>query len=394
MPGTTDPNLRRAILLLSGAAFTSSVSARLCDPMLPILAQTFTATPAEVAHVVSGFAVTYGLLQVFFGPLGDSLGKYRLIALTTLLCTVGTFGAAISASLNYLVFARVLTGAAAAGIIPLAMAWIGDNVPYEERQPVLAKFIGGQIAGVIGGQFIGGLFADTIGWRWAFWFIGALYVLMGLLVLREYRRNPLARHVPSNGSKPSGLFGQIAILLSAPWARVILAIVFLEGMLVFGGMAFIPMYLNERFALKMSAAGALMGNFGLGGLIYIFFAKHLVRRLGERGLALFGSMLIAAAWAMLAWSTAWAWTIPACVLLGLGYYMVHNTLQTNATQMAPQVRGTAVSLFASSFFLGQALGVSIGGVVYERISAFALFATSGLLIVPLGWGFSWLLKKR
>lgn len=394
MQGATDPNLRRAILLLSGAAFASSVSARLCDPMLPILAQTFMATPGEVAHVVSGFAVAYGLLQAFFGPLGDSLGKYRLIALASLLCTVGAFGAAVAVSLNYLVLARVLTGAAAAGIIPLAMAWIGDNVPYEERQPVLARFIGGQIAGVIAGQFIGGLFTDTIGWRWAFWFIGALYVVTGLSVLREHRRNPLARHVSRSGGKSSGLFGQIAILFSVPWARIILVIVFLEGMLVFGGMAFIPMYLNERFALKMSAAGALMANFGLGGLIYIFFAKHLVRRLGERGLALSGTVLIAAAWVMLALCSGWAWTVPACVLLGIGFYMVHNTLQTNATQMAPQVRGTAVSLFASSFFLGQALGVSLGGVLYEHLSAFALFSTSGLLILPLGWMFSWLLSRR
>lgn len=394
MQVTTDPNLRRAILLLSAAAFASSVSARLCDPMLPVLAETFAAKPAEVAYVVSGFAVAYGLLQAFFGPLGDSLGKYRLIALTTLLCTVGTFGAGIAASLNYLVLARVLTGAAAAGIIPLSMAWIGDNVPYEERQPVLAQFIGGQIAGVIGGQFIGGLFADTIGWRWAFLFIGALYMFVGLLVLREYRRNPLARHIPPSGSKSSGLFGQIAILLSTPWARVILLIVFLEGMLVFGGMAFIPMYLHERFALKMSTAGALMGCFGLGGLIYILFSKYLIRRLGERGLALWGAVLVAAAWVMLAWGSRWAWSVPACIALGLGYYMMHNTLQTNATQMAPQVRGTAVSLFASSFFLGQALGVSLGGVLYERISAFAIFSTSGLLILPLGSVFSWLLSKR
>lgn len=393
MPGTTEPNLRRAILLLSGAAFASSVSARLCDPMLPVLAQTFTSSPAEVAHVVSGFAVAYGFLQAFFGPLGDALGKYRLIALTTLLCTVGTFGAACAVSLDYLVLARVLTGAAAAGIIPLSMAWIGDNVPYEDRQPVLAKFIGGQIAGVIGGQFIGGVFTDTVGWRWAFWFVCALYVVMGILVLRESRQNPMTRHHPSDGEKPTGLLRQAKTLLSVPWARVILAVVCLEGMLVFGGMAFIPMYLHEHFELRMSAAGALMGSFGLGGLIYIFFAKPLVRRLGERGLTILGATLIALGWATLALCSVWAWIVPACISLGLGYYMLHNTLQTNATQMAPQVRGTAVSLFASSFFLGQALGVSIGGMLYEGIGAFALFSASGLLILPLGWFFFRLLSR-
>lgn len=177
-------------------------------------------------------------------------------------------------------------------------------------------------------------------------------------------------------------------------ARVILAVVFLEGMLVFGGMAFIPMHLHEHFELKMSAAGALMGSFGLGGLIYIFFAKPLVRRLGERGLTILGATLIALAWATLALCSVWAWTVPACISLGLGYYMLHNTLQTNATQMAPQVRGTAVSLFASSFFLGQALGVSLGGLLYEGIGAFTLFSISGVLILPLGWFFYRRLTRR
>ena len=40
-----------------------------------------------------------------------------------------------------------LTGATAAAVIPLSMAWIGDNVPYERRQPVLARFLIGQITG-------------------------------------------------------------------------------------------------------------------------------------------------------------------------------------------------------------------------------------------------------
>jgi predicted MFS family arabinose efflux permease len=43
--------------------------------------------------------------------------------------------------------------------------------------------------------------------------------------------------------------------------------------------------------------------------------------------------------------------------MGLGFYMLHNTLQVQATQMAPAARGTAVSLFACSLFFGQSTGV-------------------------------------
>jgi predicted MFS family arabinose efflux permease len=44
-------------------------------------------------------------------------------------------------------------------------------------------------------------------------------------------------------------------------------------------------------------------------------------------------------------------------VIGLGFYMLHNVLQTQATQMAPDHRSTAVTLFASVLFLGQSSGV-------------------------------------
>ncbi|WP_338440192.1 MFS transporter, partial [uncultured Aquabacterium sp.] len=177
----------RAITWLSMAAFASAAATRLCDPMLPDLARHFGGSAAEVAWAVSGYAVAYGCLQVIFGPLGDRLGKYRLIALCTLACVPGSLLAALASSLDGLIAARVLTGVTAAGIIPLAMAWIGDTVPYEQRQSTLARFLIGQVLGVVGGQFIGGIFADTLGWRWAFGAMALLYLAVGVGVLAQAR---------------------------------------------------------------------------------------------------------------------------------------------------------------------------------------------------------------
>ncbi|AXS79626.1 MFS transporter [Dechloromonas sp. HYN0024] len=384
----------RAILLLSIAAFASAASARLCDPMLPDLAHAFSASSTEVAHVVSGFSVAYGLLQAIFGPLGDRIGKYRLIAFTTLACTVGSLGAALASSLDLLVLSRILTGATAAGIIPLSMAWIGDTVPYEERQPTLARFLGGQILGVIGGQFIGGFFADTLGWRWAFAFLCLVYFLVGIFVLLESHRNPSTHHQSTPSSTGRGLIAQASIVLGTPWARVIIAVVFLEGMTVFGALAFVPTYLHERFELTLSMSGALVGLFGVGGFSYIAYAKYFVRRLGEKGLALLGGVLIASAWALLAFGPTWAFATAAAYLAGLGFYMLHNTLQTNATQMAPQVRGTSVSLFASSFFLGQSLGVILAAKLLATQGAFALFIAATVLMPLIGIVFSRLLRNK
>jgi len=394
MNAISDPQHQRAITLLSIAAFASSASARLCDPMLPDLARSFATSPASAAHVVSAFSIAYGLLQAFFGPLGDRIGKYRLVALTTLACTLGTLGAAFAASLDWLILARLLTGASAAGIIPLSMAWIGDTVAYEHRQATLARFLGGQILGVIGGQFIGGVFADTLGWRWAFGFLALTYLIVGWLVLRESNSNHSTRHTPAHGAPRQGVLAQAAQVLAVPWARVILSVVFLEGMAIFGGLAFIPSYLHERFGISLTMAGAAMSAFGVGGLSYILFARFFVRRFGEVGLAGIGGLLVAASWLLLAYGPSWGWAVPAAFLCGLGFYKLHNTLQTNATQMAPQVRGTAVSLFASAFFLGQSLGVALAATIVEQKGAFALFIVAACVIPLVSTGFAWRLDRH
>lgn len=393
MPEAPDAQHRRAVTLLSVAAFASAAAARLCDPLLPDLARSFSTTPTAAASVISSFAIAYGLTQAMFGPLGDRLGKYRLIALTTLLSTLGAVGSAVAWSLDALVVARILLGATAAGIIPLAMAWIGDTVHYEQRQATLARFMGGQILGAIGGQFIGGVFADTLGWRWAFAFLASLYLVIGAIVLLESRANPSTHHRHADTPR-KGIIGQAAQVFAQPWARVILSTVFLEGMLVFGALAFVPSYLHERFGLSLTMAGAAMAFFGIGGLTYILAAKHFVRRLGEVGLATGGGILIALGWAMLAWGESWLWALPASYFVGLGFYMLHNTLQTNATQMAPAVRGTAVSLFASSFFLGQSLGVMGAAHILSTagIVPMLLIAAAGTPLV--GSTLAWLLARH
>ena len=386
---------RRAVMLLSFAAFASAASARLCDPMLPTLVQVFQVTPEQASQVVSSFSVAYGVLQVFFGPLGDRLGKYRLIALTTLACMLGSVGAMLAHSLGMLVLFRLLTGATAAGIIPLSMAWIGDTIPYAERQATLARFLAGQIVGVIGGQFIGGLFTDTLGFRWAFGLMAMVYLAVGVMVWMESRANVLTRHTPPmHLGGAGGVLAQARSVLGVGWAKVVLATVSVEGMVVFGPLAFVPSYLHQRFGLSLAASGGLMAAFGVGGFSYILFARQFVATFGEVGLARLGGLLMGIAWCLLAWGATWFWAVPGCFLVGLGYYMLHNTLQTNATQMAPQVRGTAVSLFASAFFLGQSLGVMLSAWLLAQASPRVLFMTATLLLPLIGMAFSRALKLR
>ena len=87
--------------------------------------------------------------------------------------------------------------------------------------------------------------------------------------------------------------------------------------------------------------------------------------------------------ATLAMAPVWPVCAPLIMALGLGYYMLHNTLQTRATEMAPQARAAAVSAFAFSFFLGQALGVSALGPGIEYGGYRPVFALCGVALAAL-----------
>ena len=107
--------------------------------MLPELARVFSVGLGQAAQVVSLFAVVYGLSQLFYGPLGDRLGKLRVISVATLGCSLGNLAALFVTSLDALVLARMAVALGAAAIIPLSLAWIGDSVEYDRLQETLAR---------------------------------------------------------------------------------------------------------------------------------------------------------------------------------------------------------------------------------------------------------------
>ncbi|OZI77490.1 MFS transporter [Bordetella genomosp. 12] len=384
----------RAIALLALAAFVSASAFRICDPMLPQLAQEFSTTTGQAGHAVTAFAVAYGLLQMFFGPVGDRYGKYRVVCLATFACAIGSAGAAMADSLDMLVVCRMLSGAAGAGIVPLSMAWIGDNVPYERRQATLARFLTGTILGMAAGSLAGGLFADTIGWRRAFLVLVLGYIVVGLLLLAELRRQKTLGLFVQRGKAGQGFLAQARRVWSVRWARVVLVTVFFEGMLVFGTLAFAPAYLHDRFDVSLTMAGALVALYAVGGLIYTVVAGAVLRRLGERGLALAGGLVLSLAFLIYLLGPAWGWAILASALAGFGYYLLHATLQTNATQMVPDVRGTAVAWFASCLFMGQAAGVALAGALVDAVGAQALFGLAAMGLPLLGLFFAQALRRR
>ena len=390
------PIPRSAVLALSLAAFASGISLRLTDALLPQFAREFDITLGCAANAITAFSIAYGLSQLFFGPVGDRFGKYRVIAFACAACALTATLCGLAQDFAQLEIARLLAGATAAAIIPLAMAWIGDVVPYDQRQPVLARFLIGQILGLSAGVFVGGFAADHLSWRVPFFGIGLGFVAISVALFTIDRRLPAhARRVNRvAGHALRRMLSEFAQVLARPWARVVLLTVFLEGAFLYGAFAFIATHLHTRFGLPLAAAGSTLMLFGFGGLLFAIASAALVRQLGEVGLTLVGGPLLAVGLLVIGVAPAWWWALPACFVAGLGFYMLHNTLQINATQMAPERRGAAVSAFASCFFLGQAVGIAVNGALVAAVGTGALISSGALGVLVVALSFSRLRATR
>jgi predicted MFS family arabinose efflux permease len=389
----SERELRRAIVLMAFAAFASGFSLRISDPLLPQIAADFHASIGTASAIVTAYAVPYGLAQAFAGVLGDRFGKCRWVAIACLLSAVLVVACALSQTLTQLTLARLVCAPAAATIVPLGMAYIGDVAPYERRQTVLARFLAGQMTGMIAGQVAGGIIGDHFGWRMVFVVLAGVFAAAGLSLASQLARNQWTKPLRATGSKPSFL-GDYRRLLADPWCRFVVLAVFFEGAIFFGAFTYVSADLHTRFGLSFSTIGLAIAGFGIGSICYAFAVRVLVVMLGQIGLVLGGGIVVALAYLSLVAVPLWQQAPVAIAALGFGYYMLHNTLQTHATQMLPEARGTAVAGFSSALFLGASAGVTLAAPAVDRAGAVPVFISAAVLWPLLAVWISLRLQRR
>jgi predicted MFS family arabinose efflux permease len=370
------------VFLLSLAAFASAASLRATDPLLPLIAEEYGVSAGAASAAVTAFALSYGLLQVVCGPLGDRYGRYRTIAAAAFVSAFGSAACALAPSLDMLVAARFASGATIGAFIPLALAWIGDTVAYEKRQPLLARFLVGQMAGVAFGTAAAGWLGEHFGWRSIFWALGALLLAIALLLFLELQ-NPLVGTARRSSIRES-LKRMPRLLLQRP-LQVLLATGYTEGALIFGALAFVAIHLQRAYGIGPGLAGTLVTAYAAGGLLYALLARRAHRRFGERGLATLGGLALVFGYAGLAFATSPTRATLCIACVGVGFYMLHTTVQTHVTHVKPEERGSAVALFATFLFLGQASGVWLGAQIVDAAGLAPVFlaAAVGLAVLTL-----------
>ena len=369
-------DLRLLIPVLGLCGFASTFTMRLVDPLVPTLAHEFGQSVNQIAFLVTAFSGCYALGQPFLGPIADSVGKLRSIATClAALCLLSAL-AAFATSFWVLLALRAAGGVMAGGVIPAAMAAIGDRAPMAERQIMLGRFLVIMIVGQMAGATFSGLLADHIGWRAV---LGAASVLAGgaaLLVRLALKPRPDAARARLS---LAGAIASYRAVFANPRSKLLYLLVMLEGALVFGVPPFVAAILQERSGVGASEAGLAIGAMGLGGLLYGTLTRVLVERIGPRQMMRLGGLAMALGYFAFALPGPWWAAIGIFLMTGFGFFLLHGTFQAQATELAPTARGSAMALFACFFFMGHATGPLMTGTLLQ-------LAGTQLALIVLGVG--------
>jgi predicted MFS family arabinose efflux permease len=368
------------LLILCLVGFASSVAWRAVDPMLQVMASDLHVSLGDAALLSAAYSFTFALMQLVFGPLGDLLGKERMIKASLGMVAASMVFMALAPSFGYAVLARMLGGAFAGGLGPMSLALIGDRIPFAVRQIALGRFRVAAIFGQMLGASIAGFLVDRIGWRPVFGLAACVVGMICVIAVIRLR-------APAPAAARAAFRNPITTykaLLRDPLARMVFAILFCEGALVLGQTPFVVGLTRAHEALDSTAAGLLLAAFAAGGVLYGLVVKTALRVLGPWNMLRGGGLITGAALALTALPVHWTWFIANFFIAGLGFYTMHGTVQARATELAPGARGAALAMVSFSFYAGQGLGPVLGGRLSSWAGYGVSFGLAGLLVIGLG----------
>jgi predicted MFS family arabinose efflux permease len=288
-------------------------------------------------------------------------------------------GSVFAPNASLLFAMRILAGLSAGGVVPLALALLGDRVEMAQRQIAISRFLVAVIVGQLAGSSLAGLLAEGVGWRGVFGLSTTLMLVALAATLGGFRRA-----TPAGRFDPSLALVRYRDIIGNVRARTLFLLVFTEAIAIFGIFPYIAPLLEADGKGGAAEAGIALGGFAIGGLAYSALVGWMLRRLGLGRMLVAGGILAGAALLAIGFVSDWKGDAGAMVALGLGFYMLHNSFQTQVTEIAPQARASAVALHAFSFFCGQALGVVVVGFGLRAAGQLPTMALAALLIVGVG----------
>jgi predicted MFS family arabinose efflux permease len=368
-----DPTAR-SLRLLQAAAFWSSFDRMAITPLLVTIAAAFDVSLSEATLAATTYFLLYGASQPFWGLLTDRFGRVAVMRFTLAGAALAAAFTALAPTLVALIVARGCAGLLFGATIPTALVYVGDTVAIERRQGALADLMGATAAGLALATVLGGFAVDAVGWRVVFALpaIAAVWLAAALRFLPEPHKEGTTSTLAS-----------ILALLRRPWPLVVLGLVLVEGTVALGYITFFAPALEEA-GFGTAAAGGIVGVYGLAVIAWTRVVKVAMRRLSPTRLLATGAVLFTLSYLAPVVSPALIGIAVAALLNGGGFAFMHSTLQTWATHVAPDLRATAVSLFAACLFLGGALATAVAAPLAGSGHFRTVFAIAAATCLPLG----------
>ncbi|MER6992622.1 MFS transporter [Saccharopolyspora hirsuta] len=420
-----------AICLIAG--FMTLLDVSIVNVALPSIQQGLDAPAAALSWVVSGYALTFGLVLVPAGRLGDDRGRSRMFLLALAAFTAASALAGFAMTPLWLVVARLLQGVAGGLLNPQVLGLMQQLFHGRERGKAFGLF--GAVVGISTaiGPLLGGLIIQLAGaehgWRWVFFVnlpIGVAAILYGMRVLprdrvREARRSldlvgvlllgggllclllPLVEQEGGRGGSPWYLLIVAAVLLASfvvweHWYRkrgnhplVNLRLLRIRsysfgatlGLLYFAGFTSIffvlAVYFQRGLGYSALQAGLALTPFAVGSAVSSALGGRIVHRMG-RHLVIIG--LLAALLGLLATDVllathpgpmAGAVTAAPLLVAGIGSGLVISPNQTvTLSEIDAAHGGTAAGVQQTGQRIGSAVGTAAASGLF-----FAVLSTSG-----------------
>ena len=363
-------------------AFAASMSGRVIDPMITLIASDFAVPVTTAAMLSSAYALPFALFQPILGPIGDIWGKSRLLRTALWILALTLLAGIFAPTLWLLMMLRFIGGIGGGGTIPSGMALLGDRYTGADRQLAIGRFVGAGLAGQIVGGSVSGLLASAFGWRASLMFAAAVVVCAATaatLTLREAPGRPERSFSLAEARRGYGL------VFANPRAYICFATVLGEGIALWGVTPYVADLMLKAGTGQTREAGFAVGAIGIGGLAFTIALPILMRMLGRTSMMAGGGLLGASALVALALEAPAAVLVAAFAGSGLGYMMLHNSIQNESVELAPSARSSAYSMHAFFFFTGQSLGPILVGLLLSSLGTFtamlicaAVFAGTGI----------------
>ncbi|MDR7518074.1 MAG: MDR family MFS transporter [Armatimonadota bacterium] len=362
--------------------------------------------------VFSAYMLAATATVPIFGKLSDLFGRRPVYLVAMGLFLAGSLLCGLAQSMAQLIAFRIVQGLGAGGVLPLAFVIVGALFSFEQRAKVQGVFAGVWGISSLVGPLLGGFLVDQVSWRWIFYinlvpgllaaaligfvwvdearpagagavsvdYAGAILLSMGvaalLLGLFEVR-TPVGRlllvlaagafavlwrveHAAADPVLPLRLFRDR--LFAAASAHGVLA-----GCAVFGGVAFVPLFVQAVMGTSATAAGATLMPLMLGWVAASIIGSRLLLVVGYRPVAVTGMASLTIGTFLMAQigeQTGHGFLLASLALMGIGMGLsVPSLMIAVQTAVARHDLGTATSTLQFMRSIGGAVGVSVMGLV-------------------------------